>query len=299
MTRPPREGNLVDVNASTSGHTEAITRAAQALAGAEALLIGAGAGMGVDSGMPDFRGGAGFWQAYPAAQRLGLQFEELANPRWFRDDPALAWGFYGHRLNMYRETAPHPGFALLRGWAERLRHGAFVYTSNVDGQFQRAGFADDHILECHGSIHHLQCVDGCGQAMWPVVSGVDVDLSTLRAAAPLPACPRCGGLARPNILMFGDFGWDESRSAAQEHRFSAWLDELRARRARTVVIECGAGKAIPTVRMQAQRIARELGGLLVRINVRESDVPPGHVSLPVGALAGLTAIDEHLAVTTR
>jgi len=54
-----------------------IDRAADAVARADALLIAAGAGMGVDSGMPDFRGGAGFWQAYPAAQKLGLAFEEI------------------------------------------------------------------------------------------------------------------------------------------------------------------------------------------------------------------------------
>ncbi len=274
--------------------SDSIERAAQALAAADALLIAAGAGMGVDSGMPDFRGGAGFWQAYPAAQRLGLQFEELANPRWFVEDPALAWGFYGHRLNMYRETQPHAGFARLKAWGERLAKGAFVYTSNVDGQFQRAGFAEDRILECHGSIHHLQCVDGCGQPLWPVTSGVAVDLETLRAAAPLPACPRCGGLARPNILMFGDYAWDSSRSAGQEHPYGDWLQDLRRTKGKLVVVECGAGKAIPTVRLQAQRVARELGGLLVRINLRDGEVPAGQVSLAMGASAALSAIDDRL-----
>lgn len=275
-------------------HSEGIERAASALASADALLIAAGAGMGVDSGMPDFRGGAGFWQAYPAAQRLGLQFEELANPRWFVEDPALAWGFYGHRLNMYRETTPHAGFARLKAWGERMARGVFVYTSNVDGQFQRAGFTDDRILECHGSIHHLQCVADCGQPLWPVTGGVQVELETLRAAPPLPSCPRCGGLARPNILMFGDYGWDSSRAAGQEDAYGEWLQALRRARARIVVVECGAGKAIPTVRFQAQRIARELGGLLVRINVRESDGPAGQVALAMGANAALSAIDDRL-----
>src|SRR3954467_15172294 len=104
-----------------------IHRAAEAIAGADALLIGAGAGMGVDSGLPDFRGPQGFWRAYPPYARLGLGFVELANPRWFRDDPALAWGFYGHRLGLYRRTVPHPGFALLRNWVERMPRGGFVY----------------------------------------------------------------------------------------------------------------------------------------------------------------------------
>ncbi len=114
---------------------ESLQKAADAIAAADALLIGAGAGMGVDSGLPDFRGAQGFWKAYPAYARLGLRFEALANPHWFENDPTLAWGFYGHRLNLYRATQPHAGFQILRKWAGRMRHGAFVFTSNVDGQF--------------------------------------------------------------------------------------------------------------------------------------------------------------------
>ena len=60
-----------------------LSDASAAIRAAEALLITAGAGMGVDSGLPDFRGREGFWQAYPAAARLGLSFAELANPDWF------------------------------------------------------------------------------------------------------------------------------------------------------------------------------------------------------------------------
>src|SRR5437660_6530807 len=90
-----------------------VQRAAEALASAEALLIGAGAGMGVDSGLPDFRGDGGFWKAYPAYEKLGLNFIAMANPSWFARDPTMAWGFYGHRLNLYRGTRPHAGFAIL------------------------------------------------------------------------------------------------------------------------------------------------------------------------------------------
>jgi len=64
------------------------------------LLIAAGAGMGVDSGLPDFRGKEGFWRAYPPLLKLGIRFEEMANPRWFTENPELAWGFYGHRYNL-------------------------------------------------------------------------------------------------------------------------------------------------------------------------------------------------------
>ena len=60
----------------------------------EIFVITAGAGMGVDSGLPDFRGNDGFWNAYPALK--GYPFMEMANPRWFTVEPRRAWGFYGH-----------------------------------------------------------------------------------------------------------------------------------------------------------------------------------------------------------
>jgi hypothetical protein len=72
--------------------------AARLIDQADALVIAAGAGIGVDSGLPDFRGAEGFWRAYPALGRAGLRFEEIASPAAFRADPELAWGFYGHRL---------------------------------------------------------------------------------------------------------------------------------------------------------------------------------------------------------
>ncbi len=86
-----------------------LRRAADAIRGASALLIGAGAGMGVDSGLPDFRGNEGFWKAYPPFR--GRQFAEMSTPHWFRTDPALAWGFFGHRLNLYREATRMRAFA--------------------------------------------------------------------------------------------------------------------------------------------------------------------------------------------
>jgi NAD-dependent SIR2 family protein deacetylase len=265
-----------------------IHRAARAIASADALVVTAGAGMGVDSGLPDFRGDHGFWRAYPAYEKLGLSFVSMANPRWFTKDPSLAWGFYGHRLELYRACVPHEGFALLRGFGERMRHGAAVFTSNVDGQFQRAGFAPERIVEAHGSIHHLQCLAACGVGLLDAAPySVSINLETMRAAAPHPTCPRCKGLLRPSILMFGDGGWDHTRSAEQESRLEAWLSAIDP--AKLVVVECGAGTAIPTVRLFSERLARR-GATLIRINVREPEVPSGQIGLAMGALAALRAI---------
>ncbi len=275
----------------------ALDSAAAAVASADALFITAGAGIGVDSGLPDFRGDEGFWKAYPPMAELGISFVNMANPFWFSRDPELAWGFYGHRLNLYRNTSPHTGFEILRRWADHAPAGAFVFTSNVDGQFQMAGFDEAHVAECHGSIRHLQCSVPCRHEIWPGHDlDVAVDETSFRAAQPLPTCPHCGGLARPNVLMFNDWHWISERTAAQETRLEAWLD--RARGSRLVIVELGAGSAVPTVRMTSERVARSFDATLVRINPREPQVPPDHIGIPLGARAALEAIDRSLAKQT-
>ena len=68
----------------------------------------------MDFGLPDFRGAEGTWRAYPARKANGIHFENIANPAAFRHDPELAWGFYGHRLTLYRHTTPRAGYNILR-----------------------------------------------------------------------------------------------------------------------------------------------------------------------------------------
>lgn len=266
----------------------AIARAARLIAGADGLLITAGAGLGVDSGLPDFRGREGFWRAYPALARARIDFEDAACPETFRRDARLGWGFYGHRLALYRRTVPHAGFALLQRWGAAKEHGAFVFTSNVDGQFAKAGFAADSLCEIHGSIHHLQCLEPCGDRIWPAdAMQPEVDEAHCRLVSELPHCPCCGQLARPNILMFGDGSWLAGRTRGQQARLEAWLRQVQE----PVVIELGAGTQVPTVRW----FGESLGVPLIRINPIEPAVGSAlGVAIADGALAALTAIDAAL-----
>lgn len=267
---------------------EQCARAATAIRNAEALVITAGAGMGVDSGLPDFRGDHGFWNAYPMYRRLGLSFVQAANPEHFERDPAFGWGFYGHRTNLYRATVPHEGFRLIKGWLSRFNLDHFVVTSNVDGQFQKAGFREGSILEVHGSIHHLQCLSPCTDDIWENREDIPVDTDTMRAGH-IPACISCGGVARPNILMFNDFSWLSQRTRVQERAFDEFLTDHG--KAKLVVLEMGAGTAIPTIRFMGERLAGRGGATLIRINPREAQVPAGAISISAGAVEGLRGID--------
>ena len=267
------------------------SQAAEAIRRASVMVITAGAGMGVDSGLPDFRGDQGFWNAYPRYQRLGLSFVQAANPEHFERDPLFGWGFYGHRTNLYRATIPHQGFTLLQNWIERFHLDHFIATSNVDGQFQKAGFAEERILEVHGSIHHLQCTVPCNRDIWPNAATFAIDETTMRADQ-APECPACRRVARPNILMFGDYSWLHHRTSAQEDNFDHFL-QVNAQR-QMVVVEMGAGSAIPTIRSLSERLGRQPQARVLRINPREPQISTPHLSFSSGAVETLLRIEDFL-----
>ena len=150
----------------------------------------------------------------------------MSTPHWFDSDPKFAWGFFGHRYNLYKNTKPHNGFNILRKWSESKERGYFVFTSNVDGQFQKAGFSEDRIVECHGSVNFLQCCEPMGnEQIWPVSedTSFDVDVETLQLQSALPQGPldKNDKLTRPNILMFGDWNWIDTQTKSNTVSSSA------------------------------------------------------------------------------
>lgn len=270
--------------------------AADLISQADALVICAGAGMGVDSGLPDFRGNEGFWRAYPALARAQMDFADVANPKTFENEPTLAWGFYGHRLDLYRHTVPHEGFSILRRWSETLAHGAWVFTSNIDGQFQKAGYFEADIHECHGSIHYLQCLTDCGSGIWSSSEFIpEVDLENCQLLNAAPRCWHCGSIARPNILMFGDWRWLHERMQEQRRREKAWFQRFAKLSGKLVVLDLGAGTSIPSVRHFSERISHEFDARIIRINPREFQVPSAQdIGFPMGSLEALRSIDAAL-----
>jgi NAD-dependent SIR2 family protein deacetylase len=69
---------------------------------ANTILVSAGPGMGVDSGLPDSRGDTGFYKAYPSFSESGLKFHTVATPTFLASDPEKFWWFYAHRHQMYK-----------------------------------------------------------------------------------------------------------------------------------------------------------------------------------------------------
>ncbi len=161
-----------------------------------------------------------------------------------------------------------------------------VFTSNVDGHFQKAGFNKDKIIECHGSIHYLQCSTPCRDDIWEA-DQIEVDMQAFEAKA--PHCQACGAIARPNILMFGD-GTNEKQTEKYHH----WLHKLQENRFKLAIVEIGAGQAVPTVRIESEIIAEKYKGTLIRINPREYEIPDGQLSIPLGGAEAVKRVFELL-----
>jgi NAD-dependent SIR2 family protein deacetylase len=168
-----------------------------------------------------------------------------------------------------------------------------VFTSNVDGHFQKSGFPEEQVVECHGSLNYLQCVTPCQSHIWTDDSlQINVDLSTFQAEGRLPTCPHCGALARPNVLMFGDVDWIPNRTKEQQMRFALWLRDILSQE--LVVVEFGAGKAVPTVRSLSEEMTRVRKGFLIRINPREPEISVNGVGISMGAKEAIHAIQAFL-----
>ncbi len=216
-----------------------------------------------------------------------MSYRDLARPKLFKNLPSRAWGFYGKRINDYRKTVPHKGFEILLNWGQRYFSDYFVFTSNVDNQFQKAGFDKKKIVECHGSILHKQCLQNCCKKVWAMDDlKIEIDNRSF-AEGGFPFCPQCGGPARPNVHMFADLEWVGSRTAIQEKRYKNWLDSTS--KENLLIIELGAGVIIKNIRLEGKR----LGVPIIRINPNESKVESG-ASITCGSLEALENLNERL-----
>jgi NAD-dependent deacetylase len=142
-----------------------------------------GAGISTESGIPDFRSPSGIWARYDPL--------EYATIDAFLDDPAKVWDFYGKRLDMLGTAQPNEGHRALaeledRGWVQA------VVTQNIDFLHERAGTRE--VVEVHGSIRTSSCLS-CGTV---------VPFDEVLALLPIPACPRCGRILKPDVVMFGE-----------------------------------------------------------------------------------------------
>mmetsp|Transcript_57621 Transcript_57621/g.166827 ORF Transcript_57621/g.166827 Transcript_57621/m.166827 type:complete len:1106 (-) Transcript_57621:140-3457(-) len=301
----PDERLMANTNMSKEEIAHAFERAADWISSADALLIGSGAGMGVDSGLGTFRGGRrGVWQGL---EEVGLAYEDICDAKWFQEEPRLAWAFWDHCHKVYQETTPHDGYTAVRSWGLKCPLGFYSFTSNIDSHWSASGVASDRILEVHGAVKWLQCSVPCCSDVWRAPKDLRLSAThTHRVAGDLPVCPKCKAVARPNVQMFGgDRGFSKARRESQFSKYDGWLKQLEARpdkdNLRIVCFEVGCGVTVPTVRKELETVMRKFPqSRLIRVNPENpglaQDLVERGVSLPVAAGAAIEELGRQMEV---
>lgn len=162
---------------------------ARLLANAANVLFITGAGMSADSGLPSFRGVGGLFER-PLADD-GLPIETVLSPTMLAQRPDVVWRYVHERELACRHSTPNRGHEVLALIGERVAR-TVIFTQNLDGLQRRAG--SKRVIAIHGDLHDLRCTE-CG---W---TKTVADYATL--ALP-PSCPKCGGMLRPDIGLFGE-----------------------------------------------------------------------------------------------
>jgi NAD-dependent deacetylase len=155
------------------------------------IAVLTGAGMSAESGIPTFRGTQhALWAAF--------DFEQLATPEAWQQDPARVWAWYEWRRAVVEKAQPHAGHLALAEWAQHtpLR----IVTQNVDNLHERAGSQD--VIHLHGSLFAPRCAV-CAQPHTPCANTESTALPTEAQMEP-PRCRYCGEKVRPGVVWFNE-----------------------------------------------------------------------------------------------
>jgi NAD-dependent deacetylase len=224
---------------------------------AQPCVVLTGAGVSTESGIPDFRSRTGLWAEYDPM--------EYATISAFRRDPVKVWDFYAQRCDVLARAEPNPAHHALAA----LEHAGLVealVTQNIDMLHERAGSRD--VVEVHGSIRTSSCL-GCGERV-----ALERVLELLRDA-PAPACPRCGRILKPDVVMFGELLPPDTIDRAFE----------LARRAALLLVVGSSLEVHPVAGLPQETL--EAGGRLAIVN-RGSTPYDGDATIALDGAAGST-----------
>ena len=218
--------------------SETLHKSAELIRATKRLLLLTSAGMSADSNIPTFRDKDGYWKNFPPFKEKNLEAQDLASPWAFRNELPHAWAFYEWRRRNANENQPHEGYRIINEWFKNCE--GFIHTTNTDGFHLISGCDKEKILETHGSMWRLQCLNTCTHQYWEDFSVplCDLDSQTMKASN-YPICIQCRGIARPHILMFGD--GEYTGHPEQETNFRKFLEDPI-----DLAILVGSSGAVPT-----------------------------------------------------
>jgi NAD-dependent deacetylase len=227
-------------------------RLAELIRSRQPCVVLTGAGVSTESGIPDFRSPTGIW-----AQVDPMDYASL---RAFHADPEKVWSFYAKRIEMLTNAEPNDAHRALAE-LERLGFVEAIVTQNIDLLHTRAGSRE--VVEVHGSIRTASCLS-CGRRE-------PLDESLL----PVPRCPDCGAVLKPDVVFFGELLPREAIDRAYE----------LARRAALMLVVGSALEVYPVAGLPLETV--RAGGSLAIVN-RGPTALDGKAVLKIDGSAGET-----------
>jgi NAD-dependent deacetylase len=225
-----------------------LTRVAEAIAAARAVVAVTGAGISAESGVPTFRGAGGLWKRFRP--------EQLATPEAFARDPDLVWEWYRWRRAMIAAARPNAGHEMLARLEARVPRFTLL-TQNVDGLHRLAG--SRNVLELHGNIWRSRCSAEPDRGFDDRSSrGQAEEAASDASPAAAPRCPSCGARLRPDVVWFGEPLDTRVLEAA-----------MAAARDADLVLVIGTSAVVYPV-AALPSIARAAGARVVEVNVEDT-----------------------------
>ncbi len=148
------------------------------------IVFFGGAGVSTESGIRDFRSKDGL---YNLESKYRLPYEIMLSHSYFENSTETFFNFY--REFMITDAKPNEAHLFLAKLEKSGKHVTII-TQNIDGLHQMAG--SKNVIELHGSIHRNYCMD-CGRAY---------DLNFIRSTTGIPKCPHCGGIIKPDVILY-------------------------------------------------------------------------------------------------
>jgi NAD-dependent deacetylase len=167
---------------------EDLQRAADLVRSANRIIALTGAGISTPSGIPDFRSpGSGLWERYDPM--------EVASILAFRYNPEKFYAWMRPMAELVLKAAPNPAHVAL-AQLEKSGHLKGIITQNIDGLHSRAG--SKHVIEIHGHFRRATCIS-CFESY-----ATEAMLVEFARDGRIPRCEKCGGILKPDAVLFGE-----------------------------------------------------------------------------------------------
>ncbi|AUM11446.1 NAD-dependent deacylase [Ketobacter alkanivorans] len=231
------------------------------------ILFITGAGLSADSGLPTYRGIGGLYD--DADTEEGMPIEVALSGDMLRQRPEITWKY----LLQVERACRGAGFNLahrLIAELERLKPQTWVLTQNIDGFHRAAG--SQQLIEIHGKVGELSCPK-CHYEM------IANDYSQIDG---MPICPRCHGVMRPNVVLFGEMLPEPAVEVLHREMMRGF----------DLVFSVGTTSVFPYI-SQPVFEARKWNAKVIEINPGITEVSPFvHYKLPMRAVEAMEAIWE-------